>query len=212
MIKFLRIIYWQFKDKKYRGWFVNAYLKFFYRKFSYTKIYFFQSNIQKNLYKFIKKNNKNNILEIGTYEGLASIWLAKKYLNNKLSSLTIVDPFMVKDRTTDMKNYTEDIFKLNFEKFQNNKIKFYKNTSDDFFKFNTQKFNLIYIDGSHELDDIKKDLENSDLCLEKGGIIWCDDYKKSTVDCYIPIDEFLRKNKNRYKVIFKDYQIAFQKI
>lgn len=212
MFKYLKIFYWKYKDKKYKGFFTHVYLKFFYRKFSYTKIYFFQSNIQKNINKFIKKNTKNNILEIGTYEGLASIWFAKKYLKNNQSTLTIVDPFIIDDKTTDMKSYTEEIFKLNYEKFQNNKINFFKNTSDEFFKFNIHKFNLIYIDGSHELDDIKKDLENSDLCLEKGGIIWCDDYKKSTVDCHIPIDNFLRKNENRYKVIFKDYQIAFQKI
>lgn len=211
-MKVIKKYFWRYKDKKYSYWYVDAYLKWFYRNYNYTKTYFFKSNIQMNMHKFVKKRKINNILEIGTYEGLASIWFEKKYLKNKSSSLVIVDPFFIDDKTTDMKNDTEKIFYSNFNKLNKNKVSFYKKTSDKFFEETSKKFDFIYIDGSHELNAISNDLNNADKHLVKGGIIWCDDYRKSTINCYIPIDNFLNKNKNRYKVIFAAYQIAFKKI
>ena len=57
--------------------------------------------------------------------------------------------------------------------------------SDNFFKLNNKKYNFIYIDHSHELEDIKNDLINADNHLLENGIIWCDDYGKKSLDCYI---------------------------
>ena len=212
MLFMLKNIYWNFKDKKYQFWYLDIYLYFFYKKYKFDKEYFLKSNIQMNLHKHVKKRGVNSILEIGTYEGLASIWFAKKYIANKNSKLHIVDPFFLDDQTTEMSNNTEQNFLFNFSRFQNNKVNFYKQTSDNFFKNCDSIFSFIYIDGSHELDTIARDLINADKHLSKDGIIWCDDYKKSTVKCYIPINKFLEKNSNRYEVIFKDYQIAFKKI
>ena len=43
--------------------------------------------------------------------------------------------------------------------------------SDNFFKLNNKKYNFIYIDGSHELEDIKNDLINADNHLLENGIL-----------------------------------------
>lgn len=207
MKKIIKKYYWRLKDL-----YLEIYLKIFYKSFKYKKNYFLKSDIQKNIHKFINKNSTNNILEIGTYEGLASIWFAKKYLKNPGSTLTIVDPFFPDDKTTNMLQDTETNFQKNFAKIKSSKISFYKSTSDEFFKNTKKSFNFVYIDGSHELEDIKKDLFNSDKCLEKNGIIWCDDYGKKSMNCFIPIDEFFEENKDRYKILFKGYQIAYKKI
>lgn len=44
-------------------------------------------------------------------------------------------------------------------------------TSDDFFEQNTRKFDLIFIDGLHHADQVKRDFENSLRCLNDGGFI-----------------------------------------
>jgi len=61
-----------------------------------------------------------------------------------------------------------------------------------------KKYNLIYIDGSHLLDDIT---------IEMNGIIWMGD------DIIIKnhIDKLYEENKNCLKIIHMGYQIAFQK-
>lgn len=44
-------------------------------------------------------------------------------------------------------------------------------TSDVFFANNTRMFDLIFIDGLHEYDQVKKDFENSLKFLNPGGVI-----------------------------------------
>ena len=46
-----------------------------------------------------------------------------------------------------------------------------KKTSDDFFNNNQKTFDLIFIDGLHEYDQVKKDILNSLKFLNKNGII-----------------------------------------
>ena len=206
MIKKFRTIFWRLKD-----YYFSKYSKIFYRNYKFNKNYFIKSDIQKNLHKYLDKKTNNFMLEIGTYEGLASIWFAKKYLSSIESHLDIVDPFISSDKTTEMLSDTEENFIYNYSKIKSDNVSFYKMKSDNFFKLNNKKYNFIYIDGSHELEDIKNDLINADNHLLENGIIWCDDYGKKSLDCYIPIDSFYEENKDRYKIIFKNYQIAFRK-
>ena len=46
-----------------------------------------------------------------------------------------------------------------------------RKTSDDFFKDNENKFDIIFIDGLHTYDQVKKDILNSINCLKENGII-----------------------------------------
>ena len=48
-------------------------------------------------------------------------------------------------------------------------------TSDLFFDCNQQTFDLIFIDGLHEYDQVKKDLDNSLKILNEGGLIMLHD-------------------------------------
>ena len=48
-------------------------------------------------------------------------------------------------------------------------------TSDEFFKHNVDKFDIIFIDGLHHADQVKKDIENSLKVLDKNGVIICHD-------------------------------------
>ena len=46
-----------------------------------------------------------------------------------------------------------------------------RDTSDIFFKKNKEKFDIIFIDGLHIYDQVKKDILNSIKCLNDGGIV-----------------------------------------
>ena len=46
-----------------------------------------------------------------------------------------------------------------------------KKTSDDFFKDNKDKFDIVFIDGLHIYDQVKRDILNSVDCLKENGII-----------------------------------------
>ena len=46
-----------------------------------------------------------------------------------------------------------------------------RKTSDEFFKYNKNKFDIIFIDGLHIYNQVKKDILNSIDCLKEGGIV-----------------------------------------
>ena len=46
-----------------------------------------------------------------------------------------------------------------------------RKTSDDFFKENNDKFDIVFIDGLHTYQQVKKDILNSVNCLNENGII-----------------------------------------
>jgi hypothetical protein len=47
----------------------------------------------------------------------------------------------------------------------------YRNTSDSFFEHNESKFDVIFIDGLHQYDQVWKDVKNSLSCLSPDGYI-----------------------------------------
>jgi predicted O-methyltransferase YrrM len=50
-----------------------------------------------------------------------------------------------------------------------------RDTSDNFFKTNNLKFDIIFIDGLHEYEQVKKDINNSLLFLNNNGVIFLHD-------------------------------------
>ena len=69
---------------------------------------------------------------------------------------------------------------------------------------------MIYIDASHDKDDVFIDGVNSFEYLNKNGILIFDDYGWG--ECGIGIDRFLEKYSNEIEIILKRYQIFTQKI
>ena len=58
-------------------------------------------------------------------------------------------------------------------------------TSDEFFKANTQTFDLIFIDGLHEAEQVEKDIVNAWNCLNTKGQILIHDIKPPTFDSQV---------------------------
>ena len=188
--------------------------------YKYTKTWFCHCELMCHLINLLDKSKENRILEIGCYEGLSSVFFADNFIDNPHSSLTCVDPFLTidnNDHGLHLQNGEELNFDYNISNCKNtDKITIHKITSDNFFENNNKTYNFIYIDGCHELEFVKRDMENSFNILEKDGIMWMDDYGGITLGEGINIkktmDYFLEKYNGQYELIFKDYQLAIRKL
>jgi len=89
-------------------------------------------------------------------------------------------------------NFLSNIFHKNLQKF----ICPFPQTSSiasRWFSLNNVKADLIYIDGSHDYEDVKSDIKNYFKLLENNGIIFGDDYWIS--DVKRAVDEFAEEQK-----------------
>ena len=192
------------------------YILYIMNNYKYSQTWFLGSEIKNQLFNFLDKSNQNKILEIGCFEGLSSVFFADNFLDNSNSTLTCVDPFLTIDNN-DHKQFLQNNEEMNFDFNISNcknvdKITIHKITSDIFFENNNQTFNFIYIDGCHEPDFIKRDMENSFNILQKNGIMWMDDYGGGDgIQIKNTMNTFLEKYKGQYELIHQGYQLAIKK-
>jgi predicted O-methyltransferase YrrM len=180
--------------------------------YNFTKNWFDVSEIKQNIHLYISNNNVNNILEIGSFEGAFSCYISDNFLDKNGSTLTCVDIFDISDTTSPVYNNIRDVFINNIKSSKNwQKIRLRQMYSIDFFKENIDKYNFIYIDGSHELENIKTDFLESLKIITLNGIIWMDDYAANDNITKL-IDSLYENNKESLNIIHKNYQIAFRKI
>lgn len=204
--------------------FLNFYFhKIFIDPFKFQKKIHFSNNFIPNktinaeidfLKYYLIKKRKVNILEIGTYLGeftfKLSDYLSKNNLNYKIIT---VDPYL-EDSFFVNKDYLFKIFKhnLNFGNRIKN-IKHLKMKSEDAFNYLIKEkynFDLIFIDGSHIYEDIKKDLELALYFKKKYGTeIFLDDLEftfEELLKVYSDIevvDNLLKRSKSMDYVVDK---------
>jgi hypothetical protein len=168
--------------------------------------------------KIVNKISKIKYLEIGSFEGRSAVFV--KELDN-LESLTAVDTFEGSDehKNIDFKKVYEN-FKYNLTLgggSEDKNINFFKTTSDSFFENNKNYYNLIYIDGNHRYEQVKKDFINSFNFLENNGYIICDDflwfyYDKIELNPMKAILECYELYKPKLSIEFIHHQIIFKKL
>lgn len=189
---------------------------FDYSKYTFTQRWFHeQVALKTELHKFIDVSQKLNILEIGNFEGLSACFFSDNYLQHTNSKLYCVDPYYptgsVKGITSKcVDNKTEIMFIENIQRSENyDKISKFKKTSDEFFLDNNVIFDIIYIDGCHEPEYVKRDIDNSFKFTKKGSIIWFDDYgcNDASMKC---TNDSLEKYNGKFKILYKGYQLGIQ--
>ena len=184
--------------------------------YKYTQNWFVSSEIKMNLYNYLNKTPEvvNSILDIGSFEGIGSVFFADNFIDNENSSLTCVDPFLTintNDYSEFLQNGAELNFDFNISNCKNsNKITAHKITSDAFFENNTKLYNLIYIDGSRDIEIMKRDVEKSFEFLEQNGILWINNYNYNK-DIYDTVNTFLELHLDQYDTIHNYYQLAIKK-
>jgi predicted O-methyltransferase YrrM len=161
------------------------------------------------------------VIEIGSYEGRASLWMLENLLKNKESVLHCVDVFAEKDGAD---SYWRR-FKSNIEGASGSKkVSVHSLTSFEFlieFISKGRRADFIYVDGSHRAADVLEDLVLSFRSLKPGGILICDDYlggagKGNDLTLGSPkiaVDTFTTIFRDRIEIIGGQplYQLAFIK-
>ena len=154
------------------------------------------------------------VLEVGSFEGLATCWLLDHILTHSSSHIKCIDLFPPAARRRFARNIALS--------GSDHKVEMLVGRSEDILPtMKDQSFDLIYIDGSHCEVDVWKDAQLSWPLLKMGGIIVFDDYEigkyfmsKYYLNEYpdIAIDLFLRAHRTDLRVLHSGYQLIAEKM
>lgn len=180
---------------------------------------------------FEKYPNIESVLEVGCFEGRATVWLCENVLNDKDKKYTydVVDTFGGSLNESGMRKVKENLEKNDFiwDNFTHN-ISFFPHINFNLNRGFSQKilptmegeekYDFIYIDASHRADDTLVDAYYAKNMLKKGGILIFDDYgwkdPKNLHPSNSPelgINVFNTIYDNEFQVLFKGYQVGFLK-
>jgi hypothetical protein len=129
--------------------------------------------------------NGKRVLEVGSYFGLSTICLAQS-----AASVLSVDPH--DGRGTHVPQETFSTFIANLERYGvTDKVQGYIGTlADD--DFPGGEFDLIFIDGAHDLESVRSDAQRALSLLADGGLLAFHDYHTSQdPDVSIAVDELV---------------------
>jgi len=163
-----------------------------------------------------EKNSKFDYLEVGCFEGLSSFFVLSEYKAVNAILLDIWDMPNPNSKTLAHNfNSIEKAFDNNLSGFNFTKIK------DDsvvamrkLFKQN-KSFDFIYIDGSHNGEDILSDAIEAFKILKKEGLIFFDDFlqydKNRSLQSYDGIEKFLNLYSNYLKIEYFQNNLVVRK-
>ena len=186
--------------------------------YQFTTQWFADSELKRLLPTILSPTAENRILEIGSYEGQSTVYMADIYCaEHPGSSITTVDPFDLADTSTTVTSETEKRFLQNVKASpQTAKIIVRRQYSDDFFNTNSAKrYNFIYVDGSHNPMQIQRDASNAFRVLDIGGVLWFDDYlggPPGDPAIRLAIDFWVRLMGTKVRLIHRGYQLGLMKL
>lgn len=152
------------------------------------------------------KDSSGKILEIGSFLGKSSYWLAKGTKERNGHKITCVDTFRGSEEHQDLLKgqSTFTLFKENLIKAQVfDYVIPIKRSSEEAFVSFKDKISLLFIDGSHTYDDVKKDLLNWEQCLSAGGVVILHDSNGQWEGPTRVANELIIKRKNIYTNIIR---------
>ena len=156
------------------------------------------------------------VLEIGSWEGRSAVFLLHHLPQ---AALTAVDTWQGGRQNAGDPRLAriEELFDANVARY-GARVRKVKSTSAEFFRNSEHSlpFDLIYVDGSHDAEDVIVDAVRGFELLAAGGIMIFDDY---LWDCgvdtrltpAVAINRFLRMNRGRYRILSVTGQIVLKK-
>lgn len=158
-------------------------------------------------------DQRENFLEIGSYEGRSTCWLLQNGLD-KSGIISCIDPY---PNMLDI----EERFWLNVKGVigPTQSIHAFKEPSyqalSEIIKFKepySYIFDFVYVDGAHDPATTLSDACMAWGLLRQGGVMLFDDYQYPHEPTKVGIDAFLAGFKGKYDIIINNYQLAVKKI
>ena len=188
------------------------------KNYKFTENWFTDDNWSESI-KF-DKTKELHFLEIGSFEGMSTIWFLENYLKNENSTITCIDPWLNYSQNEDSYNSyfktenqwnfknsnVKSTFLFNIVEYgEANKVHIEQGFSHEILAKlmgNEKKYDLILIDGNHTAPFVISDAVLSWHLLKVGGFMIFDDYlwfldRKETLTPKLSVDSFIR--------IFSDY-------
>ena len=168
----------------------------------------FLNNIEIFCHYLPKDFTKNfSYLEIGSYEGLSALNILHNYPNSKVTTIDLWNQSNVNSESLNVDfNEVEKRFDENLNGYKFNKIKKDSVIALREILKNNIYFDLIYIDGSHNGEDILSDAIESYKLLNTEGIIIFDDItkinKNISIQSYKGFEKFCEIYKKRVKILY----------
>jgi len=167
-------------------------------------------NFEKYVLPLAKLEN-TYFLEVGCYEGRATVWL----LENTKADITVIDTFKGGEDLPDEKNLLAR-FEENIEPYKKRLVILQGTSQEELKPLKAEGYDFIYIDGSHLAKNVLEDAVLAFPLLKKGGIMIFDDYTwgqgMSPTD--IPatgINAFIYVYGNQIKILEKNSQAIIKK-
>ena len=192
--------------------------------YEFTQDWFSEKNPEKVVLQFEEflsefKGKPSMFLEIGSFEGMSTIWMLENILTEERSQIFCIDAWA--EWTGDaFVRFVSNINKTGFR----DKVHIVKGDSSEELRiFPKEYFDFIYVDGNHDEKAVIKDAIGSFRILKKGGIIAFDDYllgirypnshgsKAMNGSAKKAIDYFIETFKDELDVIHNDYQLWIRK-
>jgi predicted O-methyltransferase YrrM len=180
-----------------------------------------------------KVGNIQSVLEVGCYEGRATVWLCENVLTPETRldyQYDIIDTFegsleesgmeKTKERL-EQDNFIENNFIHNISFFDHIKFNINKGYSQQILPYLAQNsfYDFIYVDASHRADDTFVDAYYAHKALKIGGLLIFDDYgwkdPKDLHEVNSPqagVDMFWKLYNREYQIVYHGYQVGLLKI
>ena len=121
-------------------------------------------------------HNISNILEIGTFKGYTSVYLASLFPGASIYTIDLPASSQEYSNTYERINLVSEFVQSRDSLLQNfNSIQYYSIPSTSFLLNCSQKFDLIWIDGDHSYPQVCIDIVQSLNLLADGGFVMVDD-------------------------------------
>ena len=192
--------------------------------YKFTEDWFSENNPEKVVNQFEGllsefKGKPCMFLEIGSFEGMSTIWMLENILTEEGSQIFCIDAWA--EWTGDaFVRFVQNIGKTGLK----DKVHIIKgDSSKNLVWFPDNYFDFIYVDGDHDEKAVIQDAILSFRILKKGGIMAFDDYllgirypnspgsKAMNGSTKKAIDYFVDVFQDELEVIYKDYQLWIRK-